>query len=538
MKGLVPLTIALFAALGTLIFEHLWYSSIPFQSWIWGVAGLIVAVWLLWIRRDDLLLRSMVNDREEVKERVEGDPNTIIFAGIIGVVLAFAAQLTHWPYLGWLAFLYWLGLIAYAEFGRPGVVAIRPILILLIFLNPIPTLCEPWSALALQSSSTSLTMMMLDFMKIFFFAEGNVLGLISQQKLYPELFQGVSWLFPTMFIVIAWGIYFRYSWVRTTVNVCQAMGWVIVSNATGATILLANKESGGSWIDFPSALIVLDYVQFATILFLTWSGDQFLASILRSASDDTSLVQSGPVKGLDLLPLRWKLRGLQFALLLGLVAVCGLSLRLSNRYRLGIWQAETIAGRIDLPGEIDGWKVDSLDAPERRGALHSAIHVNAWSLEREGRSMVLEIVAWKAAPKPYLYPWLWSGWRLQMAPSLLDARVGRGKSIAAQLGRLPGEVCTVIALGTDQYGSVGTANSILGPLDELPKTLQGNLLHSLGARTSDSVDAEMILAPSHTISLSEVSSKPLDSEKLDELKQAWTSVYPLIENRLLRANSR
>jgi hypothetical protein len=96
----------------------------------------------------------------------------------------------------------------------------------------------------------------------------------------------------------------------------------------------------------------------------------------------------------------------------------------------------------------------------------------------------------------------------------------------------------VIALGTDQYGSVGYANSLLEPWDELPKILQGNLLHSLGARTSDSVDEEIILAPSHTISLSEVSSKPLDSEKLDELKQAWTSVYPLIENRLLRANSR
>jgi hypothetical protein len=538
MKGVVLLTIGLLAALGTLVFEHLWYSSIAFQSWIWVVAGLILAIWLLWIRRDDLLRRSIVNDREEVKERVEGDPKAIILAGIIGVGLAFTAQLTHWPYLGWLVFLYWLGLLSYAEFGKPGAVTIRPILILLIFLNPIPTLCEPWSALALQSSSTNLTMMMLDFMRIFFYSEGNVLGLISQRKLYPELFQGVSWLFPTMFIVIAWGIYFRYSWVRTTVNVCQAIGWVIVGNATGATILLANKESGGSWIDFPTALTVLDYMKFAAILFFTWSGDQFLASTLRSTSEDTNLVQSEAVKGVDLLPLRWKLRGLQFALLIGLVAVCGLSLRLSNQYRLGIWQADAIAGRIDLPGEIDGWKVDALDAQERRGVLQSAIHVNAWSLEREGRSMVLEIAAWKAAPKPYLYPWLLSGWRLQMAPSLLDTRVGRGKSIVAQLGRLPGEVCTVIALGTDQYGSVGYANSLLEPWDELPKILQGNLLHSLGARTSDSVDEEIILAPSHTISLSEVSSKPLDSEKLDELKQAWTSVYPLIENRLLRANSR
>jgi uncharacterized membrane protein (DUF441 family) len=43
MKGVVLLTIGLLAALGTLVFEHLWYSSIAFQSWIWVVAGLILA---------------------------------------------------------------------------------------------------------------------------------------------------------------------------------------------------------------------------------------------------------------------------------------------------------------------------------------------------------------------------------------------------------------------------------------------------------------------------------------------------------------
>jgi hypothetical protein len=314
MKGLILFIIATLAAVGALLHEYLRYASFAQGNWIWVGAALVVAGALLWTRRAELLQRTLVNERLQRRERVQGDPSSIVLLGVLGLTLAFIAQLAHSPFLGWLTFLYLLGMAVYGEFGKPGIVAIRPILILLIFLNPVPIACEPWAALALQSTSTSMTTVMLDFLRIFFFSEGNVLGLISEQKLFPELFQGVSWLFPTVFIVIAWGIHYRYGWIRTTVNVFQAVGWVIVGNATGATILLANKQSGGNWLDFPSVVALWDYVKFIAILFFTWSGDQFLASTLRSTFNESNLVEGQDSEAVPLLPLRWKLSGIQYGL--------------------------------------------------------------------------------------------------------------------------------------------------------------------------------------------------------------------------------
>jgi len=537
MKGLIVFIIATLAAVGALLLEYLRYGSIAQGSWIWVGAALVIAGALFWTRRTELLQRTLVNERVQRRERVQGDPRSIFLLGVLGLTLAFIAQLAHSPFLGWLTFLYLLGIAVYGEFGKPGIAAVRPILILLIFLNPVPTTCEPWAALALQSTSTSMTTIMLDFLRIFFFSEGNVLGLISEQKLFPDLFQGVSWLLPTVFIVIAWGIHYRYGWIRTTVNVFQAVGWVIVGNATGATILLANKQSGGNWLDFPTVVALWDYLKFVAILFFTWSGDQFLASTLRSTFNESNLVEGQDSEAEPLLPLRWKLSGIQYGLVIGLFLVCGLSIRLSGYDRTEL-PSQALAERIELPSQIDSWTVEQLDSPETPGWLPAGSSVRSWVLDRDGKKMILEVASSTTPPKPYLYSWLWTGWRLEKAPEFLDTDEADGKPMMAQLARLPGEVCTVLALGTDQYGLPVIANSPLELGSKLPGVVQANLLKAFGKTSSKPEKQNLKIPPCCTVSLFVVSSKQLDSEMLEELKQCWTAITKWVNKDDLELTSR
>lgn len=537
MKGLTFFIVASLIASGSLIFEYLHYASYAFHGWFWIAAGLFIAGYLLWTRRDKFTLRSIGNGPEQPRERVQGDPQAFALAMVIGLTSVLLAQLLHWPYLGWIAFLYLLGVAVYGEFGKPGVVAIRPVLILLIFLNPIPIPCESWHSLTLQGISTSMTMVMLDFLRIFFFSEGNVLGLISEQRLFPELFQGVSWLFPTIFIAIAWGVHYGYGWIRTTINVCQAIVWVIVGNAAVAALLLANKHEGGNWVDFPSAVALWDYIKFAAILCFTWSGDQFLASTLRSTQDESHDLNHRNSETVRLLPLRWRPTGLQYALAFGLLVVGGLSIRLSTYHR-GMLPSQSITKGIELSNQIDSWNVERLDAEQHPVWVPAGSSVRSWSLQRDGRKMVFEIATSSNIPKSHLFSWLWTGWRLERPPDILDLGETGRSPMLAQLNRLPGEVCTVLALGTDQYGSLGSPQSPLELGFEMPSIAQRNLLKALGASPMKPEGETIKLPPSCTLFLSVVSSRPLDSAMLDELKQCWSAVIPSVARELTENGSR
>lgn len=529
MKGFTPFFVASVISLGSLLIDHLSQAVISTGDLCWIATAILVAAWLSWNRRDELFQRTMVDEVRLVKERVQGAFVAVIAYGVIGVALVFFAQIAHWPYLGWLVFLYWIGLVFYAEFGRPGITAIGPVLILLIFLSPIPIPFAPWCSLALQSASTSLTMILLDFLKVFFFVEGNVLGLISQQQLYPELFQGVSWFAPTLFLVVAWGVHFQFRWIRTTINVCQAMGWVIVGNAVCTAVLLANKDWGGNWIEYPSMVVLWKCATLAGILFLIWSSDQFLASTVRPRVIDAPLLElETDRESRKLLPFRWILHRGQYALLFGLVIVFGLTLRLASNDRFaGKKNAAAMTG-VQLPGEVSAWKVEPANAPETHAWLEPGGISRTWRLEREGRKLILELTASGVAPKPHVYPWLWSGWRLESPPKRIAMEEAGGEAVVAEFARLPGEVCTVIATGSDFYGHPSTANTPWESWGQMASVAQSNFCGVFGGLQTDSTSERVSLPASYRMSLSMLSTKALDTEKRDELLGLWSTIHPMI----------
>lgn len=536
MTGFVPFLVAALAALATLLVEHL-QQSIASGGGVYVALSLMVAAWLFWHRRGLWLRRVQIDDEPSQLQRERGNPSTTSFMGIIGLASALLAQLIHSPFLGWMTFLFLIGVVAYAEFSAEGVKACLPVLILLAFVKPIPAMLEPWIQFALQSASTSLTMMMLDFLKIFFFTEGNAIGLISQQTLASNLFEGVAWLYPAVFTAIAWSIYFQYHGLRTFLNVCQAIFWVLLWNAFGAAVLLANKEWGGSWMDSAPGVTAWSFIVLALILFFMWSSDQFLSSIFRPKADETATDVSDVSDVASSMSPGWQLRGMDWGVVVGFIAICLLSVRLTSQYGWGWVSPPSQLASLSLPKEWESWKIEEEEPLENRFYDHAPRSLRRWNLANEGKQMTLEVCGPGSTDLPYLYRWRWNGWNLDSDANPATEFDEADGSTFARLVRLPGEACGLIALGADRYGAWMPANPAVGWFN-FPSVAWTNLLGAVGINSAKSAFSDVTPPAGHTISLSWKGVKTLDKEKTEELKSVWRKVLPFVRQQFGTPGSR
>jgi hypothetical protein len=530
MIALILFLVATLAALGTLLLEYL-QDAIRSGGIAFVVAGLALAAWLFWTRRRDLLLEKQLDDDTTDYERLEGNPGMVAGLTMVGLVAAILAHLLHSPFLAWGTFMFLLATAAYAEYGSRGVHAAGPVLVLLLFLKPIPQAFEPWAHLGLQASATRLTMMMLDFLRIFFFSEGNVLGLISQQKLYPELFHGVHWLYPAMFIAIGWGVYFRYHWFRTFLNVCHTVFWALLWNAMRATVLMANKEWGGSWIDTPSMMVVSDYLTLSMILFFAWSGDQFLSSMMTTRRKDTLTEKPDPTEMRSLMSLRWRFGAMQWGLIAGLLAICLLSGRLAGRYGWGMTSPSALKTAILMPAEINSWKVGEESTSELTLYDGTVVSMRSWPLERDGRKLTLAVASPGSVDPKSLWFSKWMGWRIDREAESDMVQETQGPGNLIRLARLPGELNTVVTVGTDRYGEMHPSTAPWQFWYRLPELLLSNAKYVVGI-ADEASDGRKSLPAAHTVTLSWPSAKPLEAEKTKQLIEVWEQAYPLIVDQL------
>lgn len=537
MSGFILYLIAALAALGTLLIEYL-QQAIASGGIIFVALSLIVCLWLFWIRRNGTL-RSIQHDDDTIDlVREYGNARTILLTGFAGLISAAIAQLIHSPFLAWLTLLLVIGLAFYAEFGNHGLKTAVPVLVLMIFIKPIPAAIEPWLNLGCQSLSTYLTMIMLDFLKVFFFTEGNAIGLISQQSLATSLFDGTSWLYPSVFAAIAWGVYFQYHWLRTTLNVCQVLFWVFLWNAFGATVLLTNKEWGGTWMDSAPVVDAWKWISLALILFFSWSADQFFSSMFRGRPWETASDAMDSAKAASLRKPRWKLRGTDWILVIGLVAVCLLSIRLANYYGWGWLNSPSRLVTVNLPEEFESWKATELESTEQ--AIYGSITmpVRRWNLEKDGNKLTLEVRGPCALELPDRWSWNWFGWRIDNDSKTIDTDEEQDGSKLVQFSRLPGETCTLAIQGSNQYGFPRSANSIIETWSEFPPLALANLQRAIGNNPATSTVQEPALPAGHSVSLAWYSARPLDDEKAKLLRNTWDKVLPFIRQQLIQPGSK
>ncbi len=536
MLGFVTVFIAGLLALATLLFEFfagLWHSN----NHCFFPLGLLAVAYLAYTRRLDVYERILGEDDSLVGlRRVGGSPAGIVIGFLLAVVMGLVAQLMHWPHLAWCAFLVLGWSVVYAHFGKLGLQAMAPILVLAFFFRPLPASSEPWMQLGLQSMTSGFASILLDLLSVFHFSDGVVLGLVSQETLAEPLCNGVRSIVLVTFLAIAWGIHYRYHPVRTVANVFFGIFWVIVGNSVRVAAILIHQDWGGTWFDSQVALLISEYAALGFMLFFLWSSDQLLASISVPRLQGLSITKSD----LELWPIEGGWIGTPSAATWGVVAafvvVAGLSLRLlplNGALSSVEPSAETIAA-FELPAEIDGWKVGEPETQESYWIDGSRPVAKNWTLERDGKQIQLQVRGWLPTYPGPRWRWFWYGWRLQPPDDGATSSDGNAKGVPADeerldleackwiLTRLPGESGFTVGVGLDKRREPLTETDLIAQWRHLPITLNSALQYAIGAKSLMDAQRDICANPYSSVSMSMMSGKlpaePLRQEAVDVLR--------------------
>jgi len=542
MAGFLMLLVSGICAHGWLLFEFFrerWSSN---EGLFVPVAIFLVAL-LIWLRRKDFFARKIDEVEDTVRyQRVRGNVRVAGGIGLLCAGIALLSNILGSAHLGWISFLMLLGLFAYLLYGKYGYAGALPVLVLLYFMKPIPDAFDPWVQLGFQWASSRMAGVILDFLSIFYYYEGVVMGLVSQDGLSIAACNGVRSLVPAVFFAIAWGIGCRYHWFRTFINVCQTLLWVILFNAIRIAVLLWNQDRGGDWAESWFATTVIEIVSLGLILFFAWSSDQLFASIIEPASNalPDGVIDPG-LKGVDAKPV---------APLSAWVAILGIVLLLvgltSIRCRVmypsrGDLLEDRILG-IQLPDEIEGWKIveskESYDSGKSFVFFPKYGSTNrAWTFEREGRVMQLRIIG--STPR---YPglgwfWKWSGWDMGLeSHHATDSSTNEPRRYALlELTRLPGEAGAVVGCGIGPSGVSIPHGSIFGLNDNIGKFLGNAGRYIVGATSLDTVETQSQGTPVGAVSLYRKSARKLDSDQIEELKNVFGRILDRIHSNPMGA---
>lgn len=274
-----------------------------------------------------------------------------------------------------------------------------------------------------QWLASSFAGCLLDIYKVFYFAKGNVLGLVSTDFLQNESCSGLRLIYPMVLLVMAYGCFQGYRFPRFLYLLVVLLFWAIVAQGAWIAIEAIVQDGQAAKVSYnsgnPSALF------FASVLLLTWSGDQFFSAFSNKSSDKESESPMDPRK--SELPKDAQVpesRTAWFALwslLVGIALLGGWSIyRGQWAQGLNLRQSEAISAVefLKLESNVEGWKIGpATKSPESFSPVFrqtpSWIHWE-WELTPEQRregSMKLRIDGiWIALPKPD-WLWRWYGWQ-------------------------------------------------------------------------------------------------------------------------------
>jgi hypothetical protein len=519
------LSLIAFVPLGVEFFTELWASP----NHCFFPLGLGIAGWLAYVHRGRLLSVTL-DERGETAQphRVQG---ASVVAGV-GMTLAIGIGLVshamHWPHVGWVSMLMLGCFVAYRQFGRPGMMSALPIAILLFFLKPLPSVVEPWFQLGMQSVTSRMASAILDFGRVFHYSSGVVIGLVGRDVLAEEVCNGVRSIVLVVFIAIAWGIFYQYHWFRTFLNVSQAIFWVVLWNAIRIAILLMNQDAGGGWIESPWVVAVVEYGVLFAMLFFTWSGDQFFASVVEPKA---SALPAG-VEVLEAPPgsMQWwggaNRETMAWCLVLGLLAVLGF--RWNGLY--GAAEPISGGGGFVNPGEmLVGWK---------RGETESALQPRVaplflpkylapsqhWEMEKGGSSLQWYVHGESPNYPGPLWHWAWYGWSGTASEAVPMNAALEGSYVVTKLSRLPGEAGGAVSCGIDQRGLAVGGGEPFGAIDRMGVAMVASLQYVVGLKSFEETRGLLVHRPIRSVSLYRKSAKPLSEESEAELKKVFEAI--------------
>ena len=287
----------------------------------------------------------------------------------------------------------------------------------------------PWLHSIAQWLASSFAGCMLDIYKVFYFAKGNVLGLVSTDFLQNESCSGLSLIYPMVLLVMAYGCFKGYRFLRFFYLLVVLLFWAIV--AQGAWIAVEAIIQDGQSSKVPYNLGASSIVLFISVLLLTWSGDQFFSAFSGPSSDKESDTSIEPRKielpkdaGVPESRVPWIAL---WPLLVGISFLGGWSIYKGQWGQgLNLRQEEAISAveSLKLETGLEGWKIGpATKSSESFSPVFRQTpswNHREWELtpdqSREG-SMKLRIDGiWIALPKPD-WLWRWYGWKTDLAIS-------------------------------------------------------------------------------------------------------------------------
>jgi hypothetical protein len=287
----------------------------------------------------------------------------------------------------------------------------------------------PWLHSIAQWLASSFAGCMLDIYKVFYFAKGNVLGLVSTDFLQNESCSGLSLIYPMVLLVMAYGCFKGYRFFRFFYLLVVLLFWAIV--AQGAWIAVEAILQDGQTEKVPYNSGTASIVVFASVLLLTWSGDQFFSAFSGPSSDNDSDTAGDPKK--NDLPKDLYFPGSRvpwialWSMIVGVAFLGGWSIYKGQwAPGLNLRQSEAITAveSLKLESGVEGWKIGpATKSPESFSPVFRQTpnwNHREWELtpeqSREG-SMKLRIDGiWIGLPKPD-WLWRWYGWKTDLGIS-------------------------------------------------------------------------------------------------------------------------
>jgi hypothetical protein len=287
----------------------------------------------------------------------------------------------------------------------------------------------PWLHSLAQWLASSFAGCMLDIYKVFYFAKGNVLGLVSTDFLQNESCSGLSLIYPMVLLVMAYGCFKGYRFFRFFYLLVVLLFWAIV--AQGAWIAVEAILQDGQTEKVPYNSGTASIVLFASVLLLTWSGDQFFSAFSGPSSDNDPDTAGDPKKSelpKDLYFPESRVPWIAlWSMIVGVAFLGGWSIYKGQWAQgLNLRQSEAISAveSLKLESGIEGWKIGpatkSLESFSPVFRQTPTWNHYEWELtpdqSREG-SMKLRIDGiWIALPKPD-WLWRWYGWKTDLGIS-------------------------------------------------------------------------------------------------------------------------
>ena len=274
-----------------------------------------------------------------------------------------------------------------------------------------------------QWLASSFAGSILDLGKVFYFAKGNVIGLVSTDFLENNACSGLRFTFPCVLLVMTYGFFSRYPIFRCLYLLVVCLFWSIV--ADGSRIAYHAFIQDGQEARIHWDLGALPLVIMLSVLFLTWSGDQFYSAFSGQANDkdqESSKETQGHELPSDLSNRESRFSSFAvWSVLLGIVGLGGWSIYKNQWvHGLEVGQAGATAAveSLRLDPSIAGWTI----GPATESAENFSAHFRQtpswthreWELtqaESQDGTMKLRVDGiWLRLPK-HDWLWRWYGWK-------------------------------------------------------------------------------------------------------------------------------